>query len=120
MSKFLTLIQKKSRKQRFDNKPIFWYKFLFSTRVLNIVVAAAICFVGILYLGQINSMAIKGFKIKELEEKQTALKENIRKTEFQVAELQSVQKIQERINNLGMVSVARVEYASSGGVVAVK
>lgn len=65
-------------------------------------------------------MAIKGFQINDLEKKQAALEDSIRKSELQMAELQSSQKITERIGNLNMVNVARVEYVSSGGVVAVK
>jgi len=78
------------------------------------------CLAGALYLAQINGMAIKGFAIKELDEKRITLKDEIRKLEFQTAELQSGQKIQERIAGLEMVSVAKVDYARDSGTVAVK
>ncbi len=40
--------------------------------------------------------------------------------EFQVAEMQSTQKLQERIGSLSMVGVARVDYVTGSGTVAVK
>jgi len=120
MSKFLTLIQNEFKKPRLNRKPDFWYKSLLCTKVFNIAVLVAICLTGVIYLAKINNMATRGFKIKELEEKQAALEENIKKTELQVANLQSTQKIQERINNLDMASVAKVEYVRAGGTVAVK
>ncbi|MBI5071413.1 hypothetical protein HZB93_00760 [Candidatus Falkowbacteria bacterium] len=121
MSKFLALIQNKNKKERADDvRPRSWYRFFINVKTFNILILASICFFGALYLAQINSMAIKGFEIKDLEDKQSALKENIRKVEFQVAEMQSTAKIQERINSLSMVSVAKVDYAKTSGTVAVK
>jgi hypothetical protein len=109
-----------AKKQGLNYKPNFWYKSLFNTRFLNVAILAAICLTGVFYLAQINDMATKGFKMKELEEKQTMLKENIKKTELQVADMQSMQKLEERIGNLNMASVAKVQYVSSTGSVAVK
>jgi len=120
MSKFLALIQNKNKKERFEAKPRAWYKIFSNVKTINIALVVLICLFGVLYLAEINSMAIKGFAIKDLEDKQSALKENIRKVEFQVAEMQSTAKIQERINSLSMVGVARVDYAKTSGTVAVK
>lgn len=120
MSKFLMLIQEKNKNKRSEARPRAWYKFFSNIKFLNILIVTMICLSGILYLAQINSMAIRGFAIKALDEKQATLKENIKKLEFRTAELQSAQTIQERIANLDMVSVAKVDYASAGGAVAVK
>lgn len=121
MSKFSDFIfRKDSRKQRFNGRSGFCSKFLFNVRFWNIIILVLISLVGVLYLGQINSMTIKGFKMKTLEEKQSAFKENIRKMELQIADLQSMQKIQERVKNLNMISVAKVEYVAPSGTVAVK
>ncbi len=120
MSKFLTLIQEKNKNKTLAAKPKTWLKFFLSVKSLNILVVALICLGGALYLAQINGMAIKGFAIKELDEKRITLKDEIRKLEFQTAELQSGQKIQERIAGLEMVSVAKVDYARDSGTVAVK
>lgn len=120
MSKFLSLIQNKNKRERLEAKPRVWYKLFANVKTVNIALAVLICLFGVLYLAQINSMAVKGFAIKDLEDKQAALKENIRKVEFQVAEMQSTAKIQERINGLEMVSVAKVDYAKTSGTVAVK
>ncbi len=121
MSKFLALIQNKNKKEKFEAKPRSLRKFFLNVKVLNIALIVLICLCGVLYLAEINSMAIKGFAIKDLEERQNTLKESIRKMEFQVAEMESTAKIQERIAGLNMVSVASVDYAAAGaGIVAVK
>ncbi|MFZ5363979.1 MAG: hypothetical protein ACOZAG_00635 [Patescibacteria group bacterium] len=120
MSKFLALIQNKNKKERLSAKPRVWYKFFANVKTINIAILALICFFGVLYLAEINSMAIKGFTIKDLEDQQATLKESIRKIEFQVAEMQSTQKLEERISGLEMVSVAKVDYAKTSGTVAVK
>jgi hypothetical protein len=95
-------------------------KFFVNVKIFNILIVIAICCGGVLYLANINNIATKGFKTKELELKQVELKEAIRKEEYQVADLQSVQKIRERINALNMVAVGRTEYASTASTVAVK
>lgn len=120
MSKFLMLIQEKNKNKRLVAKPKTWFKFFLNVKSLNILVVVMMCLAGALYLVQINSMAIKGFAIKELDEKRITLKDEIRKLEFKTAELQSGQKIQERIAGLEMVSVAKVDYARENGNVAVK
>jgi len=102
------------------HKPDFWYKSLLNIKFLNVVILAAICLVGFLYLAKINNMATKGFKMKELEEKQSVLRENIKKIELQIADLQSMQRLEERISGLNMASVAKVQYISSASSVAVK
>jgi len=120
MSKFLALIQNKNKSEKFEAKPRSWYKFFLNVKTLNIMIIVLICLAGVLYLAEINSMAIKGFAIKDLEEQQNTLKESIRRMEFQVAEMQSTAKIQERIAGLNMVGVAKVDYATGASAVAVK
>ena len=121
MSNFLVFIQnRKIEKRKLNCRPNFWRRFCFNAKTLNVVLLVCVCLAGVFYLSKINSMAIKGFQIKDLEEKQAALKDNIRKSELRAAELQSSQKIQDRIAALEMVSVAKVEYAKEGGVVAVR
>ncbi len=121
MSKFSDFIcQSDIKKQGLNYRPNFWYKSLSNVQFLNVAILVAICLTGILYLAKINNMATKGFKMKELEERQTMLKEDIKKTELQIADLQSMKKIEERISGLNMASVARVEYVSPAGSVAVK
>lgn len=120
MSKFLALINNKAKKEICSAKPNGCRRFRLDLRAANIAIVIAICAVSVMYLAKINDMAIQGFKMKELDEKQAVLEDSIKKVEMQVAEMQSMQKIQERIGQLGMVGVAQVKYVSSGGAVAVK
>ena len=120
MSKFLMMIQEKNKNKRSEARPKTWCRFFLNIKSLNILIVFLVCLSGILYLAQINSIAIRGFAIKALDEKQATLKENIKKLEFQTAELQSAQVVQEKIAGLEMVGVAKVDYASGSGAVAVK
>lgn len=120
MSKFLALINNNVKKENCGAKPNGCRGFKIDLRAVNIAVIIAICAVSVLYLAKINDIAIQGFKMKELDEKQAVLENSIKKVEMQVAETQSMQKIQDRIGKLGMVGVAQVKYVSSGGAVAVK
>lgn len=120
MSKFLALIQNKNKKERLEAKPVSWRKLFLGVKTLNVAIIVMICFFGILYLAETNSMAVKGFAIKKLDDQQATLKDSIRKVDFQVAEMQSTAKIQARIAALNMVSVAKVDYATGTSAVAVK
>jgi hypothetical protein len=70
---------------------------------------------GVLYLGQVNNLATKGYKIKELEEKAYALREQNKQLEYDITNLRSTARLNEQIKVLNLVSVARVEYLKANG-----
>jgi len=69
----------------------------------------------IFYLCQTNNLATKGYKIKNLEDKVAELREKNKKFELEIAELRSTERITKEVENLKMVSVARVEYLQADG-----
>ncbi|MCX6740529.1 MAG: hypothetical protein NTZ49_04860 [Candidatus Parcubacteria bacterium] len=85
-------------------------------RLLVLGILVFVC--GIFYLWQINSLATKGYQIKELEEKVSDLKDNNKKLQVQITELRSVSRINEEVKRLNMQEVARIEYLSANGSVA--
>lgn len=109
MSKFFILTQIKREFKRSS-------KFLqiLNIKFLNVVVIFLIVLTGILFIWTINDTATAGFKVKEFEQKIEELKKTNERLEFQIAELQSLGTIQEKIKslNLEMISVAKVEYLS--------
>jgi len=119
MAKVLFLAQKRGQ-QKINKNISAKRRFFLNVKIFNVFILVAICCGGVLYLANINNIATKGFKTKELEERQAVLKESIKKAEFQTADLQSVQKIKERVGTLNMVAVTRTEYASTASAVAVK
>ena len=70
---------------------------------------------GLVYLSQVNSLATKGYKIKELENKAADLRDQNKQYELQITELRSTARINEAIKKLEMVEVARVEYLRPNG-----
>ena len=80
------------------------------TRCLGLVffTAAALSFLA--YLWQVNTLSTKGFQIKNLEKRITVLKTDIQQLELNLAGEQAVTKLNERIQELQMVKVDKVEY----------
>jgi len=110
MSKFFALTKIKREFKRTSK----FVQFTFNIKFLNIVVISLILLTSVFYVWEINNEATKGFKVKEFEQKIEQLKKTSEKFELQIAELQSLGVIQEKIKslNLNMISVAKVEYLS--------
>ena len=60
-------------------------------------------------------MATSGYQIKELENKASALKDENKHLQVQITELRSTSRLEAKIAELKMVSVARVEYLQANG-----
>ncbi|MFA5188092.1 MAG: hypothetical protein WC460_01875 [Patescibacteria group bacterium] len=67
------------------------------------------------YLWQTNSLATKGYKIKELEDKVADLRKENKDLQLGITELRSTDRIAKEVENLQMVSVARIEYLQADG-----
>lgn len=68
---------------------------------------------GILYLGQINAMATRGYELKALEMKKAELMKIQKELEVKVAETQSTENILKRIEALQLVKVTNISYISA-------
>lgn len=108
MSKFFHLTKKPATKicQR---KKVF-RKMKIDIKILNLVIIGLIVVMSITYLIQVNSFAVKGYKIKELEKKITELKQAGKSLELQVLNLQSMDNVQSKVDQLNMVAVGKTEY----------
>ena len=80
-----------------------------------IILISLISFSGLLYLVQINSLATKGYEMKNLDEQISELKSKNKRLEIQIAELSSTERILAQLDKLEMVEVARVEYLKANG-----
>jgi len=109
--KFFTKLQE--LKEQFYKKDIFNNHLNIRGKVIFVCFLIFICFAA--YLWQINSVATRGYKIRELEEKTSQLKEINKKLEVEVTELRSTARITEKVKELNMVEVVRVEYLKSNG-----
>jgi len=93
----------------------FWQKYQVNSKKTLFLIIALIFIAGVFYLWQINSLATKGYKFKELEDRVSELREQNKKLELQITELRSTDRITKEVENLQMVEVARVEYLRPDG-----
>lgn len=100
----ITLRQKK---QRF-NKFILGASFRISLIIFIIVFS-------LLYIWQTNSVSTKGYIISDLEKNTQQLEYENRRLEVDIAKNTSMQSIQERIKNINLVVVDRIEYLTAVG-----
>lgn len=113
MPKFFNLSKTKANVTKEDNNKFNLSKF----KNINIkfVFFCLIITFGIGYLLVANNTAIKGFKVKELENKVSDLKQQNMKLELETIKLQSVGEIEKKIGQLSMVKIAKTEYLSGTG-----
>jgi len=113
MSKYITLTVAKVNipSIRFNKRRGLNLAFLNSWN-FKITMVGLIILLGLFYIVEINNLSTQGFKIKDLEAKINQLKAENQALELQAAELQSSNKLQSRIEELNMTTVAKVEYLS--------
>ncbi|MEA3272098.1 MAG: hypothetical protein U9P90_00345 [Patescibacteria group bacterium] len=87
-------------------------------RFLTGLCVATLIFVGVFYLYEVNSAAVKGYKIKEIEKKVDELKEENKRLGNLQADYESMQNTNERTKTLQMVASHNIEYITvlSSGV----
>jgi len=62
------------------------------------------------YFWQVNSLATRGYEIRDLEKNIQELKRSTQQLQIQAAEEQSLDKVTEKIKQLNMVLPEKVEY----------
>ena len=65
---------------------------------------------GVGYLMQINAASSKGLEIRTLEREISELKEEGERMELKVAKEQSVQAVETKVKEMGMVPTPKIEY----------
>lgn len=79
-------------------------------RLFNFMILTIIVISGSVYLIEVNSLATKGYQIKELESKIADLKNEKSDLEIEVLSLQSISVVREKIEGLGLVSLEKSDY----------
>lgn len=62
------------------------------------------------YFWQVNSLATRGYKIRDLEQSIQELKRSTQQLQIKAAEEQSLDKVTEKIKQLNMVAPTKFEY----------
>lgn len=115
MSPFLTSFRAGRRQSMTGRQPHRWQ----SLAILNTALGVAVLALGLAYLLQTNTTATSGFVVKDMERQRSELDEQHRALEIKVAELQSFQRIEGRLDDLDLVAKARPEYPATGGSLAI-
>ncbi len=90
-------------------------KTSFWVLLIGLVVGSLFC-----YLGQVNSIASKGFVLRDLEREAQSLKAENEKLAVNLVEMRSMNSLKDRVENLGMVSVGQIIYLDGGETVVVR
>lgn len=77
----------------------------------------AITIFGFLYVIQTNASSAKGYALSDLETQIRELKHETGKLEVEIASHQSIQKMQERLEDADLVEIDTVEYLTAVGQV---
>lgn len=85
-------------------------KLVLGQRALSITLMAVIMVGAISYLALINSRVSKAFEIESLQEQLTDLRKVNKFLEQEAAELQSIQKIQDKVNLDEFIPTTEVSY----------
>lgn len=92
-----------------------------SKRVLNFFLVVFVCIVAVSYILQMTSVSTKGYEVERYEKRLEDLKRENQKLQVQMADLNSIYKIEEAGNRLSKVSPKDINYIiSSTGVVAME
>jgi cell division protein FtsL len=102
-------------KVKHEFKHVNRYQSLLKLEVLNIAVIVLILVMGTMYLVQVNRATTKGYQIRDLEKRINLIEESNQKAQLEIAELQSLDSIEERMETLGMVPVDRMQYVKVPG-----
>ena len=107
MSKFLQLAKQtstrvKPARRKASHQP--------SVTLLNLIVLGLLLVTGVGYLVQVNGAVAKGYAIREMETKISQLQAQGSELKLSALELESMQNVQAKVDQLGMVAVGDLDY----------
>ena len=86
----------------------------------NVLIFALIFISGAIYLYSINSSAVKGYQVRQVEKEIQDLQKENENLKIKEAELKSLYKIEESSKNLNMEDLKNISYIEETGSVAMK
>lgn len=88
--------------------------------VTSLTVGCMLAF-SVLYVGQVNAAATKGYAIRELQSRNTTLRQENERLDMQIAKLRSVHSVTSREAFLGLTPIAPSAFVkANSGAVAVR
>jgi len=90
-------------------------------RVMSVLSVGCMLAFGVLYVGQVNSAATKGYAVRALQERNVELRHESARLEMQIAKLRSLDSVKARESFLGLKKIDHVTFVKMGSdVVAVR
>ena len=90
-------------------------------RVMSVLSVGCMLAFGVLYVGQVNSAATKGYAVRDLQAKNVELRHEGARLEMQIAKLRSLDSVKARESFLGLKKLSPSTFVKTGpDVVAVR
>ena len=110
-----------NRKRNKIRKKTVSYKIKENKLILGSFVVLLICAMGFMYVSRINNVATKGYEIENYKKKMSELEKEKQKMTVELADLKSIQVLDNENNNFAVVSHKDIAYVTStSDVVAMK
>jgi cell division protein FtsL len=121
MTKFFRFCQVNNQKHSTPKQNNWLHRLLQRRPLVNIMLFGFIIVLGICYLWQINITATSGFAVKDLNSQLADMQESQQKLQLQIADLQSLQRIQLATGRLKLSAKTRLQYINNvAGTVALE
>jgi len=91
-----------------------------SLNTIIFIMVGCVIFAGALYLYQVNNIAIKGYEIREVENKIQDLEKENQKLKIKEVESKSMYNIEKATEDLNLVNSTNVSYVEMKGPMAMK
>jgi hypothetical protein len=87
--------------------------FQFDWKKANILICFLIAVFGVGYLIQVNSLATKGYQIKDLEKKVAQLNQEKSDLQLEALSLQSVGSVNAKLEEMNMVALGKEDFLAA-------
>lgn len=85
------------------------------SRVVTGTLVAVAGALAVFYVIELNSLSRRGFEVRAFEQRIQNLQQEQQKLSLRLAELQSMTRMEERVQSLGLVPADQVQYLKIGG-----
>ena len=85
--------------------------------VVNVTLVGFVIIAVAAYLFQVNSLATKGYEIRELESQIEEVRQKNQQLQLAVAELESLESVKNKVAELNMVAVGKADFINAAPVV---
>lgn len=92
----------------------WWYASVSESLVTRGVLFGLILVLGVGYIFVMSTVSTKGYELKEAEHSVSQLREEIQRLSITIAQYRSLQSIQTRVADLGMVPIDTISYHPLG------